>query len=213
MSDEKPIRCLVVDDHPIVREGVAATIDLHDGMEVIAQGKNGREAVELYRQHKPDVVMMDLNMPEMGGVEAITTIRAEFSDARIIILTTYDGDEDIYRGLRAGAKAYLLKEGSIDALVDTIQAVHKGQTRIPPEVASKLAVRMSSPELTARELEVMRLIAAGNSNQEIGNALFISEATVKAHVNSILGKLDVSDRTQAVTTAIKRGIIHLDAQS
>jgi two-component system NarL family response regulator len=153
---------------------------------------------------------MDLNMPEMGGVEAIGAIRDEFSDARIIILTTYDGDEDIFRGLRAGAKAYLLKEGPVEQLVETVRAVHRGQVRIPQEVAAKLSQRMTSPELTARELEVLRHIVAGESNAEIGTALFITEATVKAHVNSILNKLDVSDRTQAVTTAIKRGIVHLD---
>jgi two-component system NarL family response regulator len=209
-SAENPIRCLVADDHAIVREGVAATIELYDEMRVVARAANGREAVALFREHRPDVTLMDLNMPEIGGVEAITAIRDEFPDARIIILTTYDGDEDIFRGLRAGAKAYLLKEGSVEQLVETIRAVHRGQVRIPQEVAAKLAQRMTSPELTAREMEVLRLIVAGNSNAEIGAALFITEATVKAHVNSILGKLDVSDRTQAVTTALKRGIVHLD---
>lgn len=208
MSDV--IRCLVVDDHPVVREGVAATIELHDDFEVVAKGANGREAVELHREHRPDITLIDLNMPVLGGVDAIAAIRAESPDARIVILTTYDGDEDIFRGLRAGAKAYLLKEGSVDQLIETIHAVHRGQMRVPQEVAAKLAVRMTSPELTARELEVLRLIVAGNSNAEIGAALFITEATVKAHVNGILNKLDVSDRTQAVTTAIRRGIVHLD---
>jgi two-component system, NarL family, response regulator len=205
-----PIRCLIADDHPIVREGMAVTIELSDGMEVVAQARHGREAVELFRQHRPDITLMDLNMPEMGGVAAIEAIRAEFPDARIIILTTYDGDEDIYRGLKAGAKAYLLKEGSLQDLLDTIEAVHRGLTRIPPEVAAKLAGRMSAPELTAREREVLNAIVTGKSNAEIGQALFISEATVKAHVNSILSKLDVSDRTQAVTVALKRGLVHLD---
>ena len=209
-SAENPIRCLVADDHAIVREGVAATIELYDEMRVVARAANGREAVALFREHRPDVTLMDLNMPEIGGVEAITAIRDEFPDARIIILTTYDGDEDIFRGLRAGAKAYLLKEGSVEQLVETIRAVHRGQVRIPQEVAAKLAQRMTSPELTPREMEVLRLIVAGNSNAEIGAALFITEATVKAHVNSILGKLDVSDRTQAVTTAIRRGLLRLD---
>ena len=209
-SAEAPIRCLVADDHPVVREGVVATLELYDELSVVARAKNGREAVERFREHRPDITLMDLNMPEMGGVDAIAAIRAEFPDARIIILTTYDGDEDIFRGLRAGARAYLLKEGSVEQLIETIHAVHRGQMRIPEEVAAKLAIRMTSPELTARELEVLRLIVAGNSNLDIGNALFITEATVKAHVNSILGKLDVSDRTQAVTTALKRGIVHLD---
>ncbi len=205
-----PIRCLIVDDHPIVREGMTATIELHDGMAVVGHARNGTEAVEKWRELRPDVTLMDLNMPEMGGVAAIEAIRAEAPDARIVILTTYDGDEDIFRGLKAGAKAYLLKDGALEDLIDTIHAVHRGQTRIPPEVASKLAVRMTAPELTAREREVLELIVAGKSNQEIGTALFITEATVKAHVNSILGKLDVSDRTQAVTAALKRGIVHLN---
>ena len=210
MSEATPIRCLVADDHAIVREGVAATLELYDEFEVVAKAKNGREAVALFREHRPDITLMDLNMPEMGGVETIGVIRSEFPDARIIILTTYDGDEDIFRGLRAGAKAYLLKEGPVEQLVETVRAVHRGQVRIPQEVAAKLAVRMTSPELTARELEVLQQIVSGKSNAEIGTALFITEATVKAHVNSILNKLDVSDRTQAVTTALKRGIVHLD---
>jgi two-component system NarL family response regulator len=200
----------VADDHALVRAGVVGTLELYDEMRVVAQARNGREAVELYREHRPDITLMDLNMPEMGGVEAVQTIREEFPDARIIILTTYDGDEDIFRGLSAGAKAYLLKEGSVDQLVDTVRAVHRGQVRIPEEVAAKLATRMMTTELTAREKEVLRLIVAGNSNQEIGSALFITEATVKAHVNRILDKLDVSDRTQAVTVALRRGLVHLD---
>jgi two-component system, NarL family, response regulator len=155
---------------------------------------------------------MDLNMPEMGGVAAIEAIRAEDPQAKIIILTTYDGDEDIFRGLKAGAKAYLLKEGALNDLLDTIHAVYRGATRIPPDVAAKLAERMMIPDLTPREKEVLHLIVAGKSNQEIGAALFITEATVKAHVNSILSKLDVSDRTQAVTVALRRGIVHLESR-
>jgi two-component system, NarL family, response regulator len=209
-SEENPIRLLVVDDHPIVRSGVVATIELADDLKVVAQGQNGREAVALWKEHRPDVTLMDLNMPEMGGVAAIEAIRAEHPQAKIIILTTYDGDEDIFRGLKAGAKAYLLKEGALNDLLDTIHAVHRGATRIPPEVAAKLAERMTIPDLTPREKEVVELIVAGKSNQEIGAALFITEATVKAHVNSILSKLDVSDRTQAVTVALRRGIVHLD---
>jgi two-component system, NarL family, response regulator len=209
-SAENPIRLIVVDDHPIVRSGVVATIELSDDLIVVAEGQNGREAVALWKEHRPDVTLMDLNMPEMGGVAAIEAIRAEDPQAKIIILTTYDGDEDIFRGLKAGAKAYLLKEGALNDLLDTIHAVHRGATRIPPAVASKLAERMTIPDLTPREKEVLELIVAGKSNQEIGAALFITEATVKAHVNSILSKLDVSDRTQAVTVALRRGIVHLD---
>ena len=210
MTQMKPqIRCLVADDHALVRAGVVGTLDLYDEMSVVGQAQNGKEAVEMYRELQPDIMLMDLNMPEMGGVEAVQTIRAEFPNARIIILTTYDGDEDIFRGLSAGAKAYLLKEGSVDQLIDTIKAVHRGQVRIPEEVAAKLAARMMTTELTAREKEVLHLIVAGNSNQEIGNALFITEATVKAHVNRILDKLNVSDRTQAVTAALRRGLVHL----
>jgi DNA-binding NarL/FixJ family response regulator len=209
-SAENPIRLLVVDDHPIVRSGVVATIELADDLKVVAEGQNGREAVALWKQHRPDVTLMDLNMPEIGGVAAIEAIRAEDPQAKIIILTTYDGDEDIFRGLKAGAKAYLLKEGALNDLLDTIHAVYRGATRIPPDVAAKLAERMMIPELTAREKEVLHLIVAGKSNQEIGAALFITEATVKAHVNSILSKLNVSDRTQAVTVALRRGIVHLN---
>ena len=206
----QPIRILIADDHAVVREGVAAILSLEPDMEVVAQASNGREAVELFQKHRPDLALMDLRMPEMDGVQAITAIRQDFSDARIIVLTTYDGDEDIYRGLRAGARAYLLKAGPREELLDAIRAVHAGQTHIPPDVAAKLVVRMSGRELTARELEVLQLMAAGKSNQEIGGALFVTESTVKAHVNSILSKLNVSDRTQAVTAAIKRGLIHLD---
>lgn len=205
------IRVVVADDHALVRAGVVGTLDLYDEMCVVAQARNGREAVELYRQYRPDITLMDLNMPEMGGVEAVQIIRSEFPNARIIILTTYDGDEDIFRGLSAGAKAYLLKEGPVEQLIETIHAVHRGQVRIPEEVAAKLATRMMTQELTAREKEVLALIVAGKSNQEIGNALFITEATVKAHVNRILDKLDVTDRTQAVTTALRRGLVHLDS--
>lgn len=204
-----PIRCMVVDDHAVVRDGLAAIIDLEEGMEVVARAKDGREAVQHFREHKPDVTLMDLNMPGLPGVEAIEAIRAEAPDARIIVLTTYDGDEDIYRGLRAGARAYLLKDASSEQLLQTIRGVYRGRTLIPPEVASKLAARMSTPDLTGREVEVLRLIAAGKSNHQIGTELFITESTVKAHVNNILNKLDANDRTQAVTIGLRRGIIHL----
>jgi two-component system NarL family response regulator len=186
-------------------------IERRPDMTVVGEAATGREAVAAYRAARPDVVLMDLRMPDMTGVEAIGAIRGEFPGARIIVLTTYDGDEDIYRGLQAGARAYLLKDAPRDDLLDAIRAVHAGQSRIPPAVAARLAERvLAGPELTARELEVLRGIVAGRSNKEIGAALGISEGTVKAHVNSILGKLGVADRTQAVTTALQRGIVHLD---
>ena len=205
------IRILIADDHPVVREGVAAMIERRPDMTVVAEAATGREAVAAYRAAQPDVVLMDLRMPEMTGVEAIGAIRGEFPGARIIVLTTYDGDEDIYRGLQAGARAYLLKDAPRDELLDAIRAVHAGQSRIPPAVAARLAERvLAGPQLTPRELEVLRGIVAGRSNKEIGAALSIGEGTVKAHVNNILGKLGVNDRTQAVTTALQRGIVHLD---
>jgi two-component system, NarL family, response regulator len=211
MSKEGAIRVLIADDHPVVREGVAAMIERRPDMTVVGEAATGREAVAAYRAAQPDVVLMDLRMPDMTGVEAIGAIRGEFPGARIIVLTTYDGDEDIYRGLQAGARAYLLKDAPRDDLLDAIRAVHAGQSRIPPAVAARLAERvLAGPELTARELEVLQGIVAGRSNKEIGAALGISEGTVKAHVNNILGKLGVNDRTQAVTTALQRGIVHLD---
>jgi two-component system NarL family response regulator len=206
----EPICVLLADDHPMMREGIAALISRRADMNVVAEANNGREAVELYREHRPDVVLMDLQMPIMDGFEAIQTIRAEFPSARIIVLTTYDGDEDIYRSLYAGAVGYLLKDTSRDELLDAIRTVHHGKQLISPEIAAKLAQRIRRSELTARELEVLNQIAAGKSNHEIGMLLTISEGTVKAHVNNILTKLCVSDRTQAVITAIQRGIVHLD---
>lgn len=204
-----PIRIMVVEDHHIVRQGLVALLGTVAGFSVIAEAVNGAEAVELFRQHQPDVTLMDLRLPEMTGVEAVERIRREFPSARIIVLTTYDGDEDIYRALQAGARGYLLKGMYKDELVDAINAVHEGKSRVPPVIAERLAERMSSPELTSRELEVLRLIVAGCANKEIGNKLFISEATVKTHINSILSKLGVSDRTQASMAAIQRGIVHL----
>jgi two-component system, NarL family, response regulator len=207
---ESSIRILIADDHPVVRQGLAAMIGRKRGMTVVAEASNGREVVDLFRQHRPDVTLLDLRMPQIDGVEAIAIIREEFRNARIIVLTTYDTDEDIYRGLSAGAMAYLLKGTSPDELLDTIRAVHAGQTRISPEVAAKLAARISIPELTARELEVLRLVVGGQSNREIGATLHISEGTVRAHINNILSKMGVSDRTQATTLAIKRGLVRLE---
>jgi DNA-binding NarL/FixJ family response regulator len=202
------IRILVVEDHHVVRQGLVALVRTVPDMAVVAEASDGRQAVELFRQHKPDVTIMDLRLPQMSGVDAIKTIRQEFPAARIIVLTTFDGDEDIYRALQAGARGYLLKDMFGEELMDAIRTVHAGKTRIPPAVAQRLAERMGGPSLTARELEVLNLIAAGKSNKEIGKELTISEATVKTHINSILSKLAVNDRTQAATTALQRGIIH-----
>ena len=209
MSKANPIRILITDDHFVVRMGLTAVINTQPDMVVVAEAVNGRQAIESFRQHRPDVTLMDLRMPEMGGIEAITAIRKEFADSRFIVLTTYDGDEDIYRALQAGARSYLLKDMLRDTLVDAIRAVHAGQRRIPPEVANRLAERMDRTELTPRELEVLRLIVEGKSNKEIAAELSVAEGTVKIHVNNILSKMGVSDRTQAATFALQRGIIHI----
>jgi two-component system NarL family response regulator len=209
MTKQEAIRVIVADDHPVVREGLAALIERQSDMSVVGEAGNGQEAIELFRQQRPDVALMDLRMPQVDGIGAIQTIHAEFPNAHILVLTTYEGDEDIYRGLRAGAQGYLLKDSPRETLLEAIRAASSGQTRLPTEMAAKLAERLRSPEMTARELEVLQLIAAGHSNQEIAKALFIAESTVKAHVNSILSKLGVNDRTQAVMKAVTRGIIHL----
>jgi DNA-binding NarL/FixJ family response regulator len=208
MSDNK-IRIIVVDDQSVVRQGFVALINTVSDMEVVAEGINGEQAIELYRQHKPDVMLIDLRMPIIGGVEAITKIRQEFPEARLIVLTTYDGDEDIYRSLQAGAKGYLLKDMFFEELETAIRSVHAGSRRIPAVIAERLAERMSGSALTDRELEVLELIVKGQSNKEIAKSLTISEATVKSHINSLLSKLGVTDRTQAATTALQRGLVHL----
>ena len=206
MSQPAIIRVLIVDDHAIVQEGIAAIISEEDDMTVIGQAKDGLEAIKLFREAQPDVTLMDLRMPQMGGVEAITALCAEFRSARIIVLTTYDGDEDIYRGLRAGAKGYLLKDSKPSDLRTAIRSVHNGQQYIPAQVGAKLVQRMNTPELTDRELEVLHLVAQGMSNLEIGAALMITESTVKSNINRILSKLGAKDRTQATIIALKRGL-------
>ena len=210
VSATKPVRLLVVDDHHIVRQGLIALLTTVPEMQVVAEASDGQQALELYRQHQPDVTLMDLRMNMMNGVETTRAIRAEFPNARIIVLTTFDGDEDIYRALQAGARGYLLKGMNTEELLAAIRTVHSGKSRIPAPVAERLAERMNAPALTDRETEVLRLIVGGNSNKEIAAALFISEATVKTHINSLLSKLGVSDRTQAATTALQRGIVHFD---
>ena len=203
------IRIMVIDDQAVVRQGFVALINTVPDMEVIAEGINGQQAIDLYEQHTPDITLIDLRMPVVGGVEAISAIRNKFPDARLIVLTTYDGDEDIYRSLQAGAKGYLLKDVFFEELEAAIRTVHAGSRHIPAAIATRLAERMASSDLTGREMEVLELIVRGQSNKEIGASLSISEATVKSHINNILSKLGVTDRTQAVTTALQRGLVHL----
>jgi DNA-binding NarL/FixJ family response regulator len=211
MSQKQPIRILIADDHPVVRAGLAAMLEIDPkaNITVLGQANNGCEAVELFAQLQPDIALIDLQMPQMDGVEAIAAIRKKFPTARLIVLTTYDRDEDIYRGLQAGAKAYLLKDTPREELLACIQAVHAGRSFIPPQVGARLAERMNCPELSKREREVLQLMTAGMSNLEIGEALTITEGTVKSHINNILSKLNVNDRTQAVILALKRGIVTL----
>ena len=208
MSDV--IRILIVEDHAVVRQGLVALLNTVPEFTVVAQAADGELGVALFREHKPDITLMDLRLPRQNGVETIGRIRKEFPEARIIVLTTFDGDEDIYRALQAGAKGYLLKGMDGDVLMEAIRAVHAGKSRIPATVAERLAERLSGPVLTERETDVLKQIVRGRSNKEIGTALFISEATVKTHINNLLGKLGVTDRTQAATTALQRGIVHLD---
>ena len=203
------IRILIADDHSVVREGLVSLVKRKADMAVVAEASNGREAVDLWKEHRPDVTLLDLRMPELDGVGAIKEIRELDGDAHIVVLTTFDGDEDIYRAIKAGAKAYLLKDTAREALMECIRKVHAGETCIPATLAAKLAERVSGEALSAREIEVLRRIAAGKSNKEIGAELFISEGTVKTHVKSIFSKLDVVSRTEAVATATRRGLIQL----
>jgi DNA-binding NarL/FixJ family response regulator len=203
------IRLLTVDDHQLLREGIAAVLEAQEDMTLVAQASNGREAIEIFRRLRPDVTLMDLRMPDMSGIEAITAIRAEYPDARIIVLTTYAGDAQAAAALKAGAAGYLLKNLVRKDLLDTIRSVHAGKRRIPPEIASEIAEHVADDALTDRELEVLRRVAAGKSNKLIAAELAISEGTVKTHMKSILPKLDASDRTHAVMIALKRGILDL----
>ena len=209
-TDTKPIRILTADDHPLLRYGVAALIGAEPDMELVAQASAGREAIEQFRRHQPDVTLMDLQMPGMNGIEAIIAIRSEFPNARIIVVTTYSGDVQVTRALKAGARAYILKGNLAGELLETIRAVHAGQRRIPTEVAAEVAEHAGEEGLSEREIEVLRLIACGNANKEIGAQLSITEETVKSRVSSILSKLGANDRTHAVTIALKRGIIALE---
>jgi two-component system, NarL family, response regulator len=203
------IRVLAVDDHPLLREGIAALIGNQSDMQLIGEASNGREALELFRTHHPDITLMDLQMPEMSGIDAISAIRGEFPDARIIILTTHAGDFQISRALKTGARGYLLKGMLRQELLETIRAVHAGQKRLSSEAAAEIAEHATDDVLTPREIDVLRLIAKGNANKEIAEQLSLNEETVKSHVKNILAKLGVHDRTHAVTTGLKRGIIDL----
>ncbi|HSS15766.1 MAG TPA: response regulator transcription factor [Candidatus Dormibacteraeota bacterium] len=203
------IRILIADDHSVVREGLVSLIRRKSDMAVVAEASNGREAVDLWKIHRPHVTLLDLRMPELDGVGAIKEIRELDDNAQIVVLTTFDGDEDIYRAIKAGAKAYLLKDTARDALVETVRRVHAGETYLPPTLAAKLAERLSGEALSPRELDVLQRLAVGKSNKEIGAELFISEGTVKTHIKSIFSKLDVVSRTEAVATATRRGLIQL----
>jgi DNA-binding NarL/FixJ family response regulator len=202
------IRILSVDDHPLLRKGIAAVVNAEPDLKLVAEASNGEEAIEKFRIHRPDVTLMDLQMPGLNGIEAITRILSEFPDARIIVLTTYSGDAQVLRALRAGARAYILK-GHDGELLETIHSVMEGRKRIPPEVAAELADHATDDELSAREIEVLRLIAAGNSNKQIADVLCVAEATIKSRVTNILSKLSASDRAHAVTIGLKRGMIDL----
>ena len=203
------IRIMTVDDHPLLRKGIAALVNGEPDLKLVAEASNGNEAIDSFRSHRPDVTLMDLQMPEVDGIDAIDRIRKEFPEARIIVLTTYSGDTQVLRALKAGARGYILKGHVHKELLDAIRAVHAGQKRIPPEIAAQLAEHATDDALTEREIEILKLIAAGNANKHIADQLSIGEATVKSHVSNILSKLGANDRSHAVTIGLKRGIIEL----
>ncbi|MEL7332026.1 MAG: response regulator transcription factor [Cyanobacteria bacterium J06560_2] len=205
-----PISILVTEDHGIVRQGIVSILQLQDDFTVVAEAKDGREAVDLYAAHQPDITLMDLRMPNLEGVDAIAHIRNTSPDAKIIILTTYDTDEDIYRGLQAGARGYILKDADFEDLVDAVRTVHQGKRYLPPNVALKLAERMDSEDLTERERDVLNMMARGTSTAALAAALQLSEGTIKFHINHIFQKLGVNDRTQAIIMALRRGLIRLE---
>jgi len=205
-----PIRVMIVDDHPLLREGIAAVLERQGDMCLVAEATDGHEAIEVFRDTRPDVTLMDLQMPHMNGIEAIAAIRGEFPGARIVVLTTYHGDVQALRAFKAGASGYLLKNLLRKELIDTIHLVHNGGRRIPPEIASEIAEHATADALSDREIEVLRCVAQGNANKRVALLLGISEDTVKAHMKSILAKLGANDRTHAVTIALKRGIIEVE---
>ncbi len=210
MNEPAKIRVFTVDDHPLLREGIAAIIDNEPDMLIIGQASNGREAIQQFREQRPHVTLMDLRLPDISGIDAMIAIRNEFSEARIVMLTTFEGDVEIQRALAAGARGYILKNMPPRDLVDVVRQVHAGKKRIPAEVAAQLAEHVSDEALTGREREVLQHVAGGNRNRDIADLLFISEETVKVHIKHIMEKLGASDRTEAVTIAVRRGIIQLE---
>lgn len=203
------IRVMCVDDHPLMREGIGAVVRSQQDMALVVEASNGREAVEAFRKHRPDVTFMDLRLPDMSGIDALVAIRSEFPDARVIMLTTFEGDVEIQRALQAGARSYLLKSTPADELLDTVRDVHGGRKRIPAEIAAKIAEHVSQEPLTRREIEILQEMAGGHRNRAIGERLFIAEETVKVHVKHLMEKLDAKDRTDAVAIGVRRGIIRL----
>ena len=211
-SSPSLIRILTVDDHPLLREGIAFLVKTQQDMELVAEASDGEEAIEQFRRHRPDVTLMDLRMPNLNGTEAISRIKNEFPDAKIIVLSTYAGDVQVLRAIKAGARGYIVKGHVHRELLDAIRTVHAGHKRIPPEIAAELAEHAADDQLSSREIDVLRLIGAGNANKQIADKLLIEETTVKNHISSILSKLGANDRAHAVTIGLKRGIIELDVR-